>query len=106
MPGPLPSFAGVPTATAPPLPSSFSRADLEAAGFEGWMTWADLRADDLAAVQCAPSCYVVFCPSAAEPAFVDPSPGGWFKGQDPSVPVERLQAEWVPGAAVVYIGKA
>lgn len=38
--------------------------------------------------------------------FIHPSIGGWFKGQDPSESIERLKGEWVPGAHVVYIGKA
>jgi hypothetical protein len=85
---------------------SFSRADLEGAGFTGWRTWAELRESELAEVPCKPGAYVVYRPSDPEPAFVHPSPAGWFKGEDPTVPVERLRAEWVPGAHVVYIGKA
>ncbi len=31
---------------------------------------------------------------------------GWFKAQNPSEQIERLEDEWVPGAHVLYIGKA
>ena len=88
------------------MPASFSRADLEAVGFVGWRTWDELRADELTAVPCKPGAYVVYRPSAAEPVFVHPSLAGWFKDQDPTVSIEELEAERVPGAHVVNIGKA
>ena len=33
------------------------------------------------------------------------STGGWFKGQDPSAPLDVVRAHWVQGAHVVYVGK-
>ncbi len=39
-------------------------------------------------------------------AFLDTNPGGRFKEQDPTVPIEVLSANWVPSSQVVYIGKA
>lgn len=90
----------------PPPPTSFLRRDLQAEGFTGWRTWHELRSSDLAEVPCKPGAYVVFRSSTADPVFIHPSPAGWFKGQDPSVSVERLENEWVPDAHVVYIGKA
>jgi hypothetical protein len=88
------------------VPTSFLRRDLEAAGFSGWRTWAELRSSELAEVPCKPGVYVVFRPSTAGPVFIHPSPAGWFKGQDSSVSIERLEDEWVPDAHVVYTGKA
>lgn len=40
------------------------------------------------------------------PRFRDESPAGWFKGRNPTVSCSRLEAEWVDGAEVLYIGKA
>jgi hypothetical protein len=40
------------------------------------------------------------------PAFLVTNPGGRFKSRDPSVSADALQANWVEGTGVVYIGKA
>jgi hypothetical protein len=88
------------------LPESFQRAALEAVGFVGWQTWDQLRADDLAHVSGGPAVYVVYRGDLGDPEFLTRNPGGRFKGQDPTVAVDVLQAKWVPGAEVVYIGKA
>lgn len=93
-------------ATVPPLPRSFARADLEAAGFTGWRTWGQLRANDLAEVPGGPAVYVIYRSAGGTPRFLDVNPGGRFKGQDPTVAVETLRGNWVPGAQVIYIGKA
>lgn len=90
----------------PPLPTGFARADLEAAGFTGWRTWSELRTSAFAEVPCTPGVYVVFRASLEPPAFVHPSPAGWYQGMNPSVDTERLRREWVPSASTVYIGKA
>lgn len=38
--------------------------------------------------------------------FAEKSCGGWFKGKDPTIPLESLVANWVDDTEVVYIGKA
>ncbi len=83
--------------------TNWTRAALEAEGFVGWVPFAELPASGVAA---EPGMYVVWRESAGDPEFLPRSVGGHFKGKDPSVPAERLADEWVPGASVVYIGKA
>jgi hypothetical protein len=90
----------------PRLPTSFLRPDLEAAGFVGWRTWDELRADRFVQIRSGPGVYVIYRHSATDPEFLDVNPGGHFKRRDPTVDVAALEAKWVPGAHVVYIGKA
>jgi hypothetical protein len=90
----------------PTLPVSFDHDALEGAGFCGWRSWEQLRASDLLDVPQAPAAYVVFRASGDPPRFRATSPGGWFKGSDPSVDHATLERNWVPDCHVVYIGKA
>jgi hypothetical protein len=83
--------------------TDWTRAALEAEGFVGWVPFARLRD---AGVAAEPGMYLVWRDGSAEPAFLPQSVGGRFKGKDPSVDAERLAQEWVPGASVIYIGKA
>lgn len=91
---------------APPLPGAFTRPGLTAVGFEGWLTWPKIRKAGYVDIPSLPGVYVIVRIGAAPPAFVHPGTGGRFKGDDPSVPQARLEAEWVDGASVLNIGKA
>lgn len=80
--------------------------EIASAGFVGFQTVADLRSSPLGSVPEEPGVYVILRPATSPPEFLEQSPAGWFKGRDPSVPVERLRKSWVPGTPVLYMGKA
>lgn len=94
------------TGQQPPLPASFQRPDLEAAGFQGWDTWDSLRRSDFGPVTGGPAAYVVYRQATGSPTFLPSNPGGHFKDKDPTVPVATLATNYVTDAHVVYIGKA
>ena len=50
--------------------------------------------------------YTVVRAKELPPKFLDQNPGGRFKGQDPTVPVDDLKDRWLADAQVMYIGKA
>lgn len=86
------------------MATTFTRANLSDNGFEGWVTFDALRSTD----PCPEvgGVYVVARDDASAPTFMTKSCGGWFKDRDPTVSLDELQANWVEGAEIVYIGKA
>lgn len=88
------------------LPASFNRADLTRAGFDGFVTWSELREGAYALIPSLPGVYVVLREVDGPPRWQFPGTGGKFKGRSPAVTAERLAAEWVPDANTLYIGKA
>jgi len=76
---------------------------LASAGFEGFVRFAALPD---ASVPRVAGVYVVLREHGGPPEFLNASPAGWFKGKDPSVDQRSLQAAWVEGSPLLYIGKA
>ena len=81
----------------------FTRFSLERTGFVGWVPFTAIRAS---ACPSTGGVYVIKHDAAEPVIFAERSCGGWFKGRDPSVSRDALIANWVPGAEIVYIGKA
>ena len=81
----------------------WTRKALEERGFKGFKPLHALARD---APPMGPGVYVVLRESVDPPEFDATSPAGHFKGKDPTIDVEQLRSRWVPGAEVIYIGKA
>lgn len=77
--------------------------DLRARSFDGFVTVAEL-ASRPERVPSGPGVYAVLREATGPPRFLPRSPASWWKGKDPTVPVEQLEEEWVEGAALLYIG--
>ena len=84
----------------------FGRGELIGRGFDGFVTTRDLQSGRLQEVSERHGLYVVLRESTAGPTFLSNSRGGWFKGKDPTVPLEVLEAKWVSGTPLVYAGRA
>lgn len=82
----------------------FSQQALTKTGFTGWMPFAAAR-NSIEWPQSG-GVYVVRYEGPSPPDFLIRSCGGWFKDRDPSVTPDALQANWVEGAEIIYIGKA
>ncbi len=81
----------------------FTREGLAAEGFVGFVTWNDLLWED---VPARPGVYVVVKECPDSPEVLSRNPAGWFKERDPTVGQATLEAAWVEGCSVVYVGKA
>lgn len=85
----------------------FTSKGLKAAGFSGFRPVEDL---EFTRVPQRTGLFAVLAPggleTSPEPRFLKKSTAGVFKKKDPSLPEAGLAAEWVQGAAVLYIGKA
>ncbi len=75
-------------------------------GFAGFLSVRDLRASGLREVPRNMGVYLVLRVSDEAQEFLERSPAGHFKGQDPTVPIETLHDHWIDDAIVLNIGKA
>lgn len=81
----------------------FTRKGLKAEGFAGFRPIQDL---DTMRIPQGTGLFTVVAPEDFRPRFLTKSTAGVFKKKDPSLPPATLKAEWVDGAAVLYLGKA
>lgn len=72
---------------------------VDLSGFDGWLTFAELAS---ANVPRDPGVYVIVRPTDDPPAFRADAP---YRGDAP-LPVTDLEARWVRGERLVYIGMA
>lgn len=83
-----------------------SRKCLQAQGFEGFKTMGKLIDGAWKQIPAQKGVYVILCESESTPHFLQEGTGGFFKGKNPNVSIAKLNANWVDGTSVVYIGKA
>jgi hypothetical protein len=83
----------------------FERRELQAQGFSGFVTFAELWESWLSLISKEAGVYAVLRESETPPRFLDSSPGGRFKRKDPTVPISTLETKWVRGAHLIYLGK-
>ena len=82
-----------------------NRQILEQEGFSGFVTVGQLK-KNIDIVPEEQGVYAVLYTKETEPDFLQRGTGGFFKGEDPNVPLSELKANWVEGADIVYVGKA
>ncbi|WLQ07875.1 hypothetical protein [Arthrobacter oryzae] len=76
---------------------------LREGGFAGFRTFADV---EINRIPQAPGIFAVLQPEGFQVQFLARSTAGVFKKKDPSLSADKLAAEWVDGAEVLYVGKA
>lgn len=91
-----------------------NKQSLKQDGFTGFRPLTDL---DINRIPQKPGIFAILLPpvpghgpgpelSSTQPQFLAKSTAGVFKKKDPSLKTEALDAEWVDGADVLYLGKA
>lgn len=85
---------------------SFSTLDeIKDNGFNGFKKIRSLWTDS-SDIPDKPGVYLVLRDTKSPMQFIEPGVGGFFKGKDPNIPLEKLTREVIPNTIVVYIGKA
>jgi hypothetical protein len=85
---------------------TFKEAEWRERGFTGFHALWSLGRPQPHRVPETSGVYAVLRHATTPPEFLRSCGGGWWKGEDPSVPVARLEREWVDGTPTLYIGKA
>lgn len=74
-------------------------------GFSGFISVEQLR-KDYSVIPNEKGVYFILNPDCRFKSFLKIGSGGFFKGKNPNVSLEDLEARWVPQCHLLYIGKA
>lgn len=78
---------------------------LKSDGFSGFVTVGQLMLNP-AQVTSDGGVYMILRDNTKVPKFLSKGTGGFFKKQDPNVPIDELRDHWIDDSPVLYIGKA
>lgn len=87
----------------------FTMRELLDEGFRGFLPFRDVRQQNIqndGGIPRSPGVYVVLRTETSAPQFLVKGFGGTHKARKANVPLGELEANWVLGASVIYIGKA
>jgi hypothetical protein len=87
----------------------FTVPELMGEGFKGFQSFQEVRqqcAQGDGGIPKSPGVYVVIRANTAAPQFLAKGFGGSHKARKANSPISELEAAWVLGASVMYIGKA
>ncbi len=73
--------------------------------FQGFKTVKELKENGFNIIPDKKGVYLVLF-KKDQPVFLNKSIGGHFKGRDPTVPIEKLESNWIPNEEIIYIGQA
>lgn len=79
--------------------------DLKKAGFIGFKKIEELI-EDSSLIPRQKGVYLILFIGTKKPEFLNVGTGGYFKGKNPNISIDELNANWVNKSPVVYIGKA
>lgn len=79
--------------------------ELKTVGFEGFKRTSDLFIDN-SLIPKEKGVYLILNLQYKTQSFLQAGTGGFFKGKDPNVSLERLKDNWVDNSLVVYVGQA
>jgi hypothetical protein len=83
-----------------------SIAFLDREGFVGFRTIAQLHADHCEEIPNLRGIYAIARESLDPPQFLPKSSAARFRDTDPTIPIDELEKLWVPGAQILYFGRA
>jgi hypothetical protein len=79
--------------------------EIKQSGFIGFKKMSELFKDS-STISNIKGVYFVLYLDNKPPKFLVVGTGGYFKGRNPNVSLEKLESNWVEDTLVVYIGKA